>query len=246
MVNVAIRFAGTLAERWLLPPTCIVCGDGTAQARHRALDLCHECADDFPHNLFACLRCGEPLPANSPRDIECGRCLKKPPRYDRAFCAFRYDYPVDHLIRALKFHGRLPYGRVLGELFAGTVARTRSTPWPEMMIPVPLAAARFRARGFNQAIEIGRTIERRLGIPLRADIAVRIRDTREQAGLDRKERRKNLRGAFAVAEKLAAKHIAILDDVITTGSTANELARTLRRAGATLIEVWAVARTGKR
>ncbi|HYM35511.1 MAG TPA: ComF family protein, partial [Steroidobacteraceae bacterium] len=113
----------------------------------------------------------------------------------------------------------------------------------QLIIPVPLAVERFRDRGFNQAIEIGRIIEMRLGIPLRPDLITRTRNTREQTGLDSKARRKNVRGAFAISAKLPAKHIAILDDVITTGSTANELARLLRRAGAKHIAVWAVART---
>jgi ComF family protein len=112
-------------------------------------------------------------------------------------------------------------------------------------VPVPLADQRFRERGFNQAIEIGRELELQLSIPLRCDVVARIRDTREQAGLDRKGRRKNVRNAFKVLRPMDAQRIAILDDVVTTGSTVNELARVLRKAGAEHIEVWAVARAGK-
>jgi ComF family protein len=148
-------------------------------------------------------------------------------------------------MRALKFHGRLSYGRVLGELFVNAIRAARHDAWPDLILPVPLADARFRERGFNQAIEIGKVLERRMRIPLRADIVVRTRNTLEQTGLDHRSRRRNLRKAFAISQPLAVKHIAILDDVITTGSTMNELARTLRRSGATRIEAWAVARTPK-
>jgi ComF family protein len=239
-----VHVAKTLATQLLLPPTCVLCGNAAPQL-HLAIDICTACADDLPKNFSACTRCAEPLPTKKSRTLICGRCLQHPPRFETAFCAFRYGYPVDHLVRAFKFHRRLAYGRVLGELLARSLSMNYANTWPEIIIPVPLADARFRERGFNQAIEIGRRVELHLGIPLRADVVTRCRETREQAGLDSKERRRNLRRAFSVLGKLPAKHIAILDDVITTGSTMNELARTLRRAGARRIEAWAVARTSK-
>jgi ComF family protein len=124
------------------------------------------------------------------------------------------------------------------------VQRTRTGAGPDMLLPVPLGRRRFRERGYNQAIELGRYVEKRIGIPLRADVVIRTRETREQAALEAKERRKNIRGAFAVVHDVPA-HVAIIDDVITTGSTVNELALTLKRAGARRVEVWAIARAGK-
>jgi ComF family protein len=118
-------------------------------------------------------------------------------------------------------------------------------PLPELLVPVPLAPRRFRERGYNQAIELGRYVEKRLRIALRADLVMRVRETREQAALDKRERRKTIRGAFEVVRALPATHIAIVDDVMTTGSTVNELARVLKKAGARRVEVWAVARAGR-
>ena len=146
------------------------------------------------------------------------------------------------MVRALKYHGQTAYARVLGEQLATYLRRVRRQPWPECIVPVPLADKRFHERGFNQAMEIGRTLQARLDIPMRADLVYRVRETREQAGLDRAERRKNVRKAFATSNRIDVRQMAILDDVVTTGSTADELARVLMRAGATQVELWAVAR----
>ena len=227
-------------ELTLFPPTCVLCADPGQSMR---LDLCAGCAGDLPLNECACPQCGEPLPASAAAK-RCGECLRRPPRFQVAHCAYRYDFPVDHLVRGLKYSGRMPYARVLGDLLAQQLRR-RTTTAPQCIVPVPLAEQRFRERGFNQAIEIGRELESKLAIPLRCDVVARIRDTREQAGLDRKGRRKNVRNAFKVLRPLDLQRIAILDDVVTTGSTVNELARVLRKAGAEHIEVWAVARAGK-
>jgi ComF family protein len=119
----------------------------------------------------------------------------------------------------------------------------RGKPLPEAIVPVPLALRRYRQRGYNQAIELALTIRHISGIPVRADVAIRQRETAEQAGLDRKARRRNVAGAFAAVAPLRVRHVAILDDVVTTGSTVRELAEVLQRAGAEQIEVWAIART---
>lgn len=175
--------------------------------------------------------------AGSPR---CGACLRHPPRFDAALCPFHYAYPVDHMVRALKYHGGLAYARILGELLA---ARARvESPLPELLLPVPLADARFRERGYNQAIELGVQLERLLGIELRADVLERTRETSEQAGLARRERRRNIRGAFALLRPIRARHVALIDDVMTTGSTVNELAKVLKAGGVKRVDVWAIAR----
>jgi ComF family protein len=230
------------AESRLFPPTCVLCADSGQAPR---LDLCAGCMGDLLLNDSACPRCAEPLPVSAANNL-CGECLRRAPRVHAAHCAYRYEFPVDHLVRGLKYHGRLAYARIMGELLAQRLQATRVEPWPECIVPVPLADARFRERGFNQAIEIGRELQTKLDIPLRSDAVVRTRDTREQAGLDRAERRKNVRNAFKVIQPLHGQRIAILDDVVTTGSTANELARVLRKAGAEHIEVWSVARAGSK
>lgn len=222
----------------VLPPVCVLCGD-TGQLPDT--DLCAACEADLPVNEPACRTCARPLAGDIGGALMCGACLGKAPRYQSAWCAFRYAYPVDHMVRALKYHGAIVQGRVFGGLLARILARRHAERWPDCIVPVPLAQDRFRERGYNQAIEIARPLGRRLGLPLCTDLAVRHRPTREQAALSGKERRRNVRGAFSVTRRLNGESVAILDDVVTTGSTVGELARVLRRAGAGRIEVWAVA-----
>lgn len=231
----------TRVQALLLPPVCVLCR-GTGQ--RPLLDICADCEADLPVSTRVCRVCAQPLGDGSAQ-APCGACLRRPPRFDAAYCAFRYAYPVDHLVQALKFHGAVAHGRVLGELLARGLQRTRTEVLPQVLVPVPLGRKRFRERGYNQAVELGRYVEKRLRIPMRADIAVRVRETHEQAALDARERHGNIRGAFEVARRLPATHVAIVDDVITTGSTVSELARVLKRAGAERVEVWAVARAGR-
>jgi ComF family protein len=185
--------------------------------------------------------CAEPLPAAYGPRI-CGACLRDPPPFESSFVPYRYAYPLDHLVQGLKFRNELACGRVLGQLFAGCLL-ARGAPLPDAIVPVPLAPRRYRQRGYNQAIELALSIRRVTGVAVRSDVATRQRETAEQAGLDRKARRRNVTGAFAAVVPLQARHIAILDDVVTTGSTVRELADVLRQAGAARIEVWAIART---
>jgi ComF family protein len=144
------------------------------------------------------------------------------------------------MIQGLKYQRQLYYGRILGQLLSRHLAHRETRP--ALVIPVPLATARYRERGFNQARELARPVCTSFGLRLCGDLVERRRDTREQAGLDRKERLKNTRDAFSLIAPLPARHVAIIDDVVTTGSTANEVAKLLRSAGAEWIEVWAVAR----
>ena len=206
------------------------------------MDLCGDCAADLARNEPACTVCAEPLPGASSEMRVCGTCLRDPPPFTSSFVPFRYAYPLDHLVQGLKFRNELACGRVLGQLFAGCLL-ARGTPLPDAIIPVPLALRRYRQRGYNQASELALPIRRVTGVAVRSDLAIRQRETAEQAGLDRKARRRNLTGAFAAVAPLHALHVAILDDVVTTGSTVRELADVLRRAGAEQIEIWAIART---
>jgi ComF family protein len=218
---------------------CILCG-GAGDAD---IDLCRDCAADLPRNESACVVCAEPLPAaaSGGRSV-CGECLRDPPPFCSSFVPFRFAYPLDHLVRGLKFRNELPCGRVLGQLFAGRLLARRE-PLPEAIVPVPLAPRRYRQRGYNQASELALAIRRATGVSVKSDVAIRQRETVEQAGLDRKARRRNVTGAFAAVAPMHVRHVAILDDVVTTGSTVRELAQVLRRAGAEQIEIWAIART---
>ena len=230
-------------RRWLTralwPANCILCGG----AGDGDIDLCRDCAADLPRNESACAVCAEALPAAaSGGPSVCGPCLREPPPFCSSLVPFRFAYPMDHLVRGLKFRNELPCGRVLGQLFADCLL-ARSEPLPEAIVPVPLAPRRYRQRGYNQASELALAIRRAAGVAVKSDVAIRQRETAEQAGLDRKARRRNVTGAFAAVAPLDARHVAILDDVVTTGSTVRELAKVLRQAGAQRIEVWGIART---
>jgi ComF family protein len=229
----------SLAALW--PPQCVLCG-GAGQRPDR--DLCAGCEMDLPRNDHCCSVCAEPL-QSAIEGLVCGACLRHPPRFDRCVAPYRYAYPLDHMVRALKYGSAVAHGRVLADVFARSVLPIEREAWPEILLPVPLGRARFIKRGYNQALELATHLARELAIPLHTDVLVRARDTREQAGLDRKARRKNLRNAFALVRPLPAAHVAIVDDVVTTGSTANEIARVLKRAGAEKVEVWAIARAGR-
>jgi ComF family protein len=172
----------------------------------------------------------------------CGECLREQPPFGSSFVPYRYAYPLDHLVRGLKFRNELACGRVLGELF-GRCVLASGEPLPEAIIPVPLAPRRYRERGYNQASELALAIRRVTGVPVRTDVVIRRRETAEQAGLDRNARRKNVRGAFAAVAALRARYVAILDDVVTTGSTVRELAAVVHEAGVEQVTVWAIART---
>lgn len=230
----------TWVNRLSWPATCVLCSGAGADG----LDLCVACEADLPRNDCACSVCAEPLPGSARDSRICGACLRHPPPFHASLIPFRYAYPLDHLVRGLKFRNELACGRVLGALFARRVLARGKAP-PEVIIPVPLASRRYRERGYNQASELALWIQRAASVPVNSDILIRQRETAQQAGLDRKARRKNVSRAFATAAPLRARHVAILDDVVTTGSTVSELAKVLRRAGAQHVEVWAIARAGR-
>lgn len=216
--------------------SCTLCG-----ARSRdSLDLCGHCRAELPLNARACRLCAHPLPAAG-AEI-CGNCLRRPPPFT-AFAPFIYGQPLDRLILEFKFSDRLYLGRTLGALLAQALLAEEPGA-AELIVPVPLHAARLRERGYNQAMELARPVGRRLGVPVQEAVQ-RIRATPGQAGLKAVERRRNVRGSFAVTapSTVSGRRVAIVDDVFTTGATVTELAECLRRAGAASVTVWTVART---
>jgi ComF family protein len=164
----------------------------------------------------------------------------RPPAFERCLSPFVYQAPLDHLLLGLKFNGRLAQARLLGELMADWLISVVDAP-PDHIIPVPLHNTRLRERGFNQSQELARPIAKRFGLPLNTADVRRIRATPQQSDLSRKERLKNIKGAFEVRRPLNG-HVVIVDDVMTTGSTAHELSRTLLNAGVERVEVWVCAR----
>jgi ComF family protein len=227
------------ALRVLLPPCCLLCGGRGAGVR----DLCAGCIADLAANTPSCPLCALPLATPAPA---CGACLARPPPFAAAWVPLRYTHPLDLLEARFKFHADLAAGRVLAEQLV-ECARRDAPVLPLLVVPVPLHGGRLRARGYNQALELARPLARALGVPLRHDVLLRTRSTPAQTGLDAKMRRRNLRGAFAVAPGFAwPDHVAVFDDVMTTGATLHEAARTLRRAGVARVDAWALARAPRR
>lgn len=225
---------GSNLARLLPAQPCILCGAGS----HNGL-ICKDCDADLPRLPEAsCPVCSLP----SPHGEVCGRCLKHPPWFDHSFAAFRYAFPMDRLIQELKYGERL----ILADHLADALAR-RVMLMPDYLVALPLHPARLRERGFNQSLLLARRLSRQLDIAVLEDICERVRDTPPQSGLPWKERDKNMRQAFACTQdgRVKGKHVAIVDDVMTTGASTGELAHMLKQAGAREISVWVVARTMK-
>jgi len=213
--------------RW--PQDCVLCVAPATDA------LCGECERELPWLGPACPRCALPLAPGT----RCVSCTVHPPRFDAARACFAYRFPLDRLVQRFKYGGDLAIGRWLAERLA---ERVHDAQRPDLLVVPPLGAARLRERGFNQALEIARTVGRSLGVPVDARAVARRRDTPPQARLDRRARAANLRGAFACGTALRDRRVAIVDDVLTTGATADAIARVVKAAGAERVSVWAVAR----
>jgi ComF family protein len=222
----------------LYPPVCLVCGGDGEPGR----DLCAGCARNLYRNAHACERCAEPLPESAPIGSLCGRCQRSPPAFDACRAPYLYAPPLDGLLTGLKFNARLAHARLLATLLGDAVLGTWADP-PDLLVPVPLHPTRLRERGFNQALELARPLAQALSIPLEPEVLARARPSAPQSGLQRSLRHANVRGAFAVVRAPAARRVALVDDVLTTGHTASEIAKALKRCGVERVEVWVVART---
>jgi ComF family protein len=230
----SLLLALTRACQRALPQQCALCAAPCA-----GLLICAACHASLPRIVGACPRCALPAPGGA----VCGACLARPPPFAAAFAAFAYAFPLDRLMQAFKYGGRLSHAEFFAAALGGRVAqRAPGTPWPDALVALPLAGARQRERGFDQATEIARRVARLTGVAMVTGLR-RTRDTRTQAALPWKERARNVRGAFAADASVAGRRIAIVDDVMTTGATLDAAAGAVLRAGAVSVEAWAVART---
>jgi ComF family protein len=216
------------ALRWL-GEDCPLCG-----ARSGPELLCAACVADLPGLPEHCPRCALPSPGGS----LCGACLADPPLFDATTALWLYEFPCDQLVQALKYRAQL----ALAGFFARRLASGR-LPEADLILPMPMHPRRLAERGFNQALEIARGVARRLGRPIEPCGARRVKDTPPQTGLPYSERAKNVRGAFRCELELDGASVAVVDDVMTTGATLDELARVLKGAGAARVENLVVART---
>ena len=196
-----------------------------------------------------CAQCAIELPAAA-GVIRCGSCLRRPPSFDATVVVGDYAAPLDQLVLALKFGGQLAMAPLFGQLLADALRRLPQQAWPELLAPVPLGQRRLAERGFNQALEIARPLARGLGLPLAARLLARERETAPQSLLTPGERRANLRRAFSLPQaglsQVRGRHVGVVDDVLTTGATLEEIAATLKRCGAVRVTCLAFARTGRR
>ena len=221
---------------------CFLC-DETADG---ALAICTSCEAELPWLGGHCQVCALPLPSHG---LVCGACLKKPPSFSKVEVPWRYAFPIDSLITRFKHQARWPLGRLLGELLSQHLVHAfdEGLPRPDLLLPVPLASRRQRQRGFNQAAMLGQWLSTALQLPRQDAWLQRVLDTPAQQQLDAATRKRNLRKAFALASEsaVAGRHIALVDDVLTTGATAESLARLLNKAGAARVDVYCLARTPK-
>lgn len=225
----------TFALDALLPHRCLLCMSDSESR------LCAHCESSLPWLDQACLRCA--LPLTDPAD-HCGRCTARPPSFDRSIAAFRYAPPIDKLIGQFKNHGQLSAGRLLDHYLAEKIRQQLSHEAPpDVLTAVPLHWRRQLLRGFNQSAFLAESLSRQLRIPF-IKVARRQFPTPKQQALRRRQRLRNLNRAFVANSNLVEdRHIAIVDDVLTTGATAEALSRSLKLAGARRVDIWALART---
>lgn len=215
--------------KWLTQD-CLLCA---APNSHEI--LCGACATDLPQlQQRRCPRCALPTPNGE----TCGHCLARPPYFDAALAVYVYDFPLDKLVQSFKYGHRLALGAYFGRQLA---ALAQSMP-VDTVVPMPLHPARLRERGFNQALELARPVAQRLGSPIALTACQRTRHTSTQANLAWRERVKNIRGAFHCTEDFSGRRVLLVDDVMTTGASLNECARTLKLHGAATVVALVVAR----
>ena len=230
----------------LLPGTCVLC----RRPSRRQLDLCHSCETQLKRVASPCLRCGQPLPPHAAHTPGCGACLFQASPIARTLAPLRWEEPASGLLSGFKYTRKLASGRVLSELLAQQIAHSYApSELPSVLVPVPLHPRKLTARGYNQSLLIARHLARHLDLPVLHALVRRVRYTPAQKGLSAADRRRNLRGAFQVNARLFARltpgaRIALVDDVVTTMSTAKALAAALQAHADSPLEchLWALAR----
>jgi ComF family protein len=217
---------------------CILCMqniDLNKKATPSINAVCRACLNDLPwHQKNACPQCG----LHSNGQI-CGSCISSPPNFDATHAVFLYTYPIDAMMVRYKYGNRLNLGDTFGEFLSEKI----SVKSIDVIIPMPMHPQRIKERGFNQALEIAKVLAKNHKVPLDFKSAIRQTLSPPQASLPLKERVKNIKGVFKVNGELAGKRVAIVDDVMTTGASLNELSKTLKKAGAAHVECWVIART---
>lgn len=224
----------------ILPPRCPIC-DKVVPAGQLVCASCQIALAAIRWRPDGhCQTCAEPSPATS-----CGRCLSSPPSFQQCVAAYPYAEPVADLIQRLKYgHDFTALPPMADSLCAAGVAYLPDVERPDAIVPVPLHPKRLRSRGFNQSLELARPLARHLGIRLRPELAERRIDTASQANLSLQDRQRNVQNAFSASPRVFGLRILIVDDVMTTGATADALSQALLRAGAKDVRLLVLARRG--
>ncbi|MEG0246577.1 MAG: ComF family protein [Pseudomonas sp.] len=233
----------SLVYKWLnINQPCLLC----SEAAEQPYPLCVACEAELPWLEDGCQVCALPLPMQG---LTCAQCNRRAPAFYRVEAPWHYGFPLDALVSRFKYHSQWPIGRLLAQLLGGWLTHRydEGLPRPSLLLPVPLSRLRLRQRGFNQAAMLAHWLARHTGIACNERVLKRLIDTPTQQGLSARARKRNLRQAFAVANADAVKgrHVALVDDVLTTGTTAQALASLLLKAGARRVDVYCLARTAK-
>ncbi|MBL0229288.1 MAG: ComF family protein [Moraxellaceae bacterium] len=214
-------------------PLCLCCG----YQKNYKHGFCLGCYHDLPHIKTPCLQCGLPLKTNTP-------CTCKAEDWPFAAClsAFEYQFPINELVFQYKSQARL----ALCDSFAQaliTQIKKQQHPLPQVLMPVPLHPNKLKQRGFNQSLELAKALSKQLHIPIDYHSLQSTQQTTQQKSLNKQQRLVNVQSSYALTRPLSVTHIALIDDVITTGATTKTLAYLLREHGATQIQAWSIART---
>ena len=229
-------------QRLINKQSCLLC-DGPS---HRALALCEDCEAELPWLSGQCRQCALPMPNHQ---TLCADCTDNPPLFSQVVTPLQFDFPIDTLISRFKYQQRWPYGRLLSALLVQYVTYyfDEGGQRPDLILAVPLAKRRQRQRGYNQAQMICDWLGKALGLHNPQQLLLRTRETVSQQGLSAKARRDNLHNAFQLTDptQVSNKHIVLVDDVLTTGTTCSIISGLLLKHGATRVDVYCLARTGK-
>lgn len=231
-----------LQSRFEIEIHCLLCRARTLWRQ----PICQYCLDSCPVPVSFCSLCSIPL-EQSDTGL-CGKCLSTPPLFDLCLSAYLYEFPVNRIIQCIKYSSRLELIKPFTQQLTETLKHHYlDNPWPEAIIPVPMHNKRLRQRGYDQTLLLSRQIQQQLTdttlIPVDSNILKRHKATRPQQGLSAKARRKNLKNAFSLSEEIPYQHIALIDDVVTTGETVSEICRQLKKRQDIQIDIWCLART---
>ena len=227
---------------WILPPQCVLC---RGRGQRPVLDLCARCQADLPLLERPCPRCGQSRDSGDDDGPDCSGCHGQVLPIVGSFAPFVYAAPLDGIIHGLKYDGALANARVLGTLLGRAVVAQGRQGEVDVLVPMPLHPARVVERGFNQSFEIARFVARIVRLPCEPHGLARVRATASQVGLARVERERNVEHAFGRgtrSDHVNGHRVALIDDVVTTGSTVFEAARALLASGAGSVQVWSVGR----